>query len=324
MRGFYGVGGGPFTRPYNPGMTPVTCPNCGETLDVPTHLLGGPVRCGNCQTVFASPPPGDGPADVPTAAPVRPARRPARDDDDRPRRRRRAGVPGWVWVMLGLVGLASCGCCGGFVWLIGRMMNPEYQPYTSPDGRWKAQFPGPVTVADRPTGRPGETGKWAEAKRNIFGPVFERFFVVEVELSAADRKRRPSEVADSLCDGLRATVGGREVFRRTRGHHQGHDSAEVGFEHPENGQQPHTLARVIVAGGRGYIVGVSGPGQPGGSPWVDEFLDSFEVLDAPPPKADDDAPPPPVVAPPPARRPKPVRAKPAREAAPPPRAVGED
>src|SRR5687767_403404 len=98
--------------------SPVTCPSCGERLDIPADLRGTPVRCAACANVFVPPPAGGD--DAPEARPARPAARPAEpaaedeyvDDRDRPRRRKRGGS-GWLWVLLGGLGLTTCLCCGG-------------------------------------------------------------------------------------------------------------------------------------------------------------------------------------------------------------------
>lgn len=262
--------------------TPVTCPSCGETLDIPNDLLGGQVRCASCRHVFTAPPPADRlPHDVPTD---RRADRPPADDSYRvddydadPRRRRpkRGGLPAIVWVLLGGFVLGTCACCGGFGYLVARMMNPDLEPYRSPDGRFTTKFPGEAKAGTRPTGRDGESAKSVQASRYIIGPVDETYFVYYVDLTPAERKT-PTKVADELAEGLVRASGGQQVGRQSRRGHHGHDAADVSIRLPDG---KHTIARVVVADGRGYVIGVTGPGNPGGAPWVDEFLDAFEVTE---------------------------------------------
>jgi predicted Zn finger-like uncharacterized protein len=84
----------------------VTCPACARAYTVPEAQTGKRVRCKECaETFVVGPPPaslpGRVPPPIPEVVPVAehdlPSVLPA-DDYRRPRRRRSAGVPLWVWL----------------------------------------------------------------------------------------------------------------------------------------------------------------------------------------------------------------------------------
>ena len=92
----------------------VACPDCSTPVSAPDGAAGSVVRCPKCGAAMELP----GAAEVArhrrTAADRPPPRRPARDEDDydRPRRRRRpapGGFPVWAAVLIGLVLVAGTG-----------------------------------------------------------------------------------------------------------------------------------------------------------------------------------------------------------------------
>lgn len=245
-------------------MAIVTCPHCREPLDVPPELLGGPVRCDVCNRVF-NPPEAGVPPD---------------DEYDRPRRRRRpparSGVPVWLLVILGGGFLAVCGCCGGFtLWIVG-FMNPNYKPFDAPDGSFAAVFPdGPPTASKPATGRANaEVGQGFEHTRWVLGTPIETFFAYTVDLPLLDRLKPPRAVVEDLADGFKTTQGRATQMSRAARMHGGHEGTELSLHHPDG---KFTVARVVVAHGKGFVFGVTGPGQPGQAPWVDEYLDGFQI-----------------------------------------------
>src|SRR5579883_709817 len=164
---------------------PVTCPNCGERLDIPADLRGTPVRCAVCTTVF-TPPPAAADDDAPPARLARPTARPLPpagdeydDDQDRPRRRKRGGLA-WLWVLFAGLGLVSCTCCGGFGVLWWNIENPTFQPYSSDEGRFAVEFPGPAYPKKLPLGD-GEPMKGVECRREF---AQETYFVHYADLPA--------------------------------------------------------------------------------------------------------------------------------------------
>ena len=78
-------------HPPDAAMTElVACPRCGDALDIPVELLGQPVRCAACRTVF-SPTPTDAIPTAPRA--MRPWTPPRTADAGDPA----AKSNGWVW-----------------------------------------------------------------------------------------------------------------------------------------------------------------------------------------------------------------------------------
>jgi hypothetical protein len=257
--------------------SPVTCPSCGERLDIPADLRGTPVRCAACANVFVPPPAGGD--DAPEVRPARPAARPAEpvedeylDDRDRPRRRKKGGS-GWVWVLLAGLGLTTCLCCGGCGALFLWSENPTFEPYADPAGRFAAEFPGQPRPDQLAVG-PGETMAGVECVREM---TKESYFVYAADVPAG--KGRGEKGADELLQAYADKVGrakrGKEESRNLVTH-QGHPAVDVytmvsAFE-------GGTVFRVVVAGKRVYVVGVSGPVHPE-APRVEHFLDSLKVQD---------------------------------------------
>jgi hypothetical protein len=266
----------------------ISCPTCGEQLEVPPEMIGGQVRCGNCLGIFTATAP-TGSAGRPDEIPVaRPNRRPnnvpvSRAGDSGPierdpsKPRAKTGIGCGVWAMLGLFSLLGCGCCGGLVWFVVSMMSPDYQDYASPDGRFKAVFPVPpaeVRKTTRVTGRKdGETAPAVEATRPL---IQEQFYIYHVDLSAMEQLIPPVGLAKLFGDGLLKVTGASELSRSQRTH-QGFEAIEL---HGKLPNRQFLQARVIVTDDRVYVAAVAGPGNPDGSPWVEEFLDRLDIQPA--------------------------------------------
>jgi hypothetical protein len=87
---------------------PITCPGCGEALDLAAEHVGRRVRCPVCGHEFAAPVPDTGV--VPVARPVRKRRRDPDDEDAElvaDARRRVAGPASWLRVVGGLYVIAG-------------------------------------------------------------------------------------------------------------------------------------------------------------------------------------------------------------------------
>jgi len=102
----------------------VNCPHCDQAYTLVDEQAGKKVRCKTCTTVFEVPAPGEGrqeagASDAPRRG--RPDEHDDRDEEDRPRRRgrgRRAGIPVWVWPVIGGVVLFVLTLVGGIVFLV--------------------------------------------------------------------------------------------------------------------------------------------------------------------------------------------------------------
>lgn len=232
--------------------TPIACPRCGTSLDVPDNLMDGPVRCANCGTVF-------NPPTVPGAvATVHPA--------DRPKAKSRSGC---LWTALAAAIFGGFCCCGGCFALINYVDNPTFKPYSAPDQSYTVSFPGDAT----PVKRFGVGGQVVGAECTRLFPQ-ERFFVEYLTLTPAEAREDARKKLGTICDGWLATVpGGREVRRYDR-EVEGHPAIEL-FVQTDGLQQNNLYVRVIRVGDRVYSVGISGQIM-AEHKHGDEFLDSFK------------------------------------------------
>ena len=260
---------------------PVICPSCGERLDIPADLRGTPVRCAACMTVF-TPPPADAAdaADVPPVRPARPAARPRPptedgdeypDDRARPRRRKRGGL-GWVWVLFGGLGLTTCACCGGCGALVWFVENPTVQAYSSDEGRFAVEFPGPAYPKRLPLGD-GEPMKGVESRRDMFQ---ESYFVHYTDLPARRVKDGSEKVLEEAAAEFLKTVRPGQSTKQL-GTHAGYPAMDV-VVHPPGPFETGTVARVVLVGRRLYVVGVTGQVMPE-TARVERFFHSFQVTD---------------------------------------------
>lgn len=245
------------------------CPKCGEVLEVPVEMLGRPVRCGACSTVFT---PGQPPATDDFAAEF---------DRSTPRRRQRpspdepavssGGARRLAFLMLGMFGLISCTCCGGIGYFVFAMFNPKWEQFESPAGEFTAKFPGPTSTASRFTGRGGERADAILARRKF---IQEDYFVYFVPLTKADTRKEPERILDELANGLMSQSPGAEEFRpRVQRSHAGFDALDMCIEHPDD---RFTQARIVLTDTKAYVVGVTGPGEPDHKMWVEDFLNAFQ------------------------------------------------
>lgn len=271
----------------------VTCPHCRERLDIPAEYRGRPVRCGNCQTVFD--PTAD---DVPvvtrsSSRPAIPRGRPLPDDEDdrRPSQRSNVGVVLLLAVTLFAVG----GCCGLFNVLAFVSTNPEFVTHTSPEGKFKVDFPAGDLTSSSTTNPLDEKleGVLVTAGRD-YGQ--ERYMVKSYPLHAEGAKLSPADALKLIADAEVKAIGvGSETKRDTREDltHNGFPLVDVmtGSGNGITGRQ--AMLRVILAGKRVYVVSVQGQqvhpqqGQP--QPWWQrQFFLSFDITDPPPKPAKKD------------------------------------
>ncbi len=242
------------------------CPQCGEVLDVPTALAKEPVRCASCSRVFTPREPVLATEFDAEPPPERRKRRSEFDEMDLPKSSGRRVV----FIVLGVVGLCGLLCCGGISVFVFRMMNPDWQTYDSPDGQFTAIFPkGKITPGVQPTGRGGETASGVVARRPM---IQEEYFVYSVEIPGEFRKSEKvlDEIADGLLSQWPAAV---EVRDRVLLTHAGFDAMDLTIQQDDD---RYTQIRIVLANGKAYIVGITGPGEPDGKAWAMEFLEGFQ------------------------------------------------
>ncbi|HEY2784778.1 MAG TPA: hypothetical protein VGJ05_07355 [Fimbriiglobus sp.] len=237
--------------------TPVVCPSCGSSLDIPAELFGGPVRCANCSTVFTAPAGSTGERTGP----------PADRFPDRPRKRSRSGC---VWGILAVTLLSGFCCCGGCFALVNYIDNPNFQPYTAPDKSYTVSFPGTPTPLNRfgPTGRKVEG---AECRRDF---PKERYFVQYATLTPAEFKEGDQKLLNATCDAWLATVAGGKEDRRQMRDVDGNPAIDLFIDTGVFGMN-NLYVRIMKVGNRIYSIGIDGQIRPENK-HGDAFLDSFQ------------------------------------------------
>lgn len=261
----------------------VTCPHCREHLDIPAEYRGRPVRCANCQNVFT--PPSDAPPVVhplpgrPSGRPV-PRARPLDDESDDRRPPRRANGP--VVLLLLSVLLFVVLPCGGLNLIAYLTYNPEFTPYTSPEGKFKVEFPVPTTAkvtAANPLDDQLQ-GVKVTGNRQLGN---ESYLVKSYPLHAAGAKLPPAEALKLLADAeVQALNVGAEIRPREETTHDGFPAVDVMAGGNGLGGQEQAMMRVIVAGNRVYVLAVTGPQTNPQFWWLRKFFVSFEITDPPP------------------------------------------
>ena len=257
----------------------VACPRCGDALDIPVELLGQPVRCAACRTVF-SPTPTDAIPTAPRA--MRPWTPPRTADAGDPA----AKSNGWVWVVL----LLLVGVFGGLVFLCTGLfrgvLNPEMTVHASDEGRFRVALPATPTNVSRTDDKIKVSGLLATRPEGQ-----ETFQVVSAELPAAEKRLDLSNEAVAVAllaelakRHLPALAAGTEV-QRDGTTHGPYPALDVLFEKGSGFVKQLTVARIVVAEGRVFVLSVQGGGLVQPHMWhVRRFFTSFEPLPPPPAK----------------------------------------
>ena len=271
---------------------PAICPKCGEELNIPEEFFGKNVRCAGCANVFQPTAQTESP---PRVQPTRnefdedlPSRRASQpdDDDDRPQRGirrpvrremrsapRSRGGSLWIWLTLGgLFGICALGCVGVIIFA-QFLENPKMQTYDSPDGAFKAGFPGKPNVATTvdELGRPKTA---VELTRKM---LQDTYFVHVVDLkSKPTNDTETTKLLEDSADALVAKRPGNVEIDRMDTNVQGYPALELQIEHADD---TTTFVRLIVVGKRLYQVGVTGKSLMDDSPRQRLFWDEFRIKD---------------------------------------------
>ena len=260
---------------------PVTCPHCREQLDIPAEYRGRSVRCASCKTVFATPPLPDAPAASPAreergdderpAGPPRPRRY-----DDAADRRPRAGN-GVVWGVLLLTLLTVGGCVGGCLLLFAFMYNPKMHPFTSPEAKFRIEFPGDGVANTTGVGTDTIT---VTAHRN---EGQEKYTVKRFELPA---RLRGLPAEDALTEVAKKELQGEGVSPDARREVTTHDEFPAVDMRGASGKgmlnRRVMIVRCVLAGQTVYVVSAHGQSMEEQSLWwVRRYFTSFELTDPP-------------------------------------------
>jgi hypothetical protein len=149
--------------------------------------------------------------------------------------------------------------------------QPEFKPYASTDGRYKAVFPGPVkTDTVEAKADAGPVKVTVDSVELLAGTSFS---VTYADAPDAVAKQPPGPRFDKVRDANKGPAG--KVLREkdlTLGPEK-HPARDVLIESPAG----CIRNRIVIAGNRLYQVMVRGPMDVVTSPSADRFLDSFEV-----------------------------------------------
>jgi hypothetical protein len=251
----------------------VMCPRCGDALDIPIEMLGKPVRCASCRTVF-TPTPADSIPTAPRAARVRPnldrPRRPAFEEDEPAEPKSNV----WVWlVALGLVGVFGFivfGCTG----LFRNLFNPPMTVHTSEEGRFKVALPG----APSPISRTDDNGRPVVGLESVRPENRETYQVLSVEVPKELKGMKGEALLEELAkQRLPALATGAEVDRHLST--QGNLALlDVKFQRGGGFMKRVTIIRFVATGERVYALILTGANVEPNVWYVRRFFTSFEPL----------------------------------------------
>lgn len=251
------------------------CPRCGDALDIPVELLGKPVRCASCNTVF-----------TPTAADAIPTAPRARRSADRPRpspfddydEPTRPKSNGWVWVVMLLLVLLFGGLvmvCTGWM---GRIVNPKMTVHESAEGKFRVALPGTPT----PVTRNDDQGRPVIGLQAVRTVNQETYLVLSAELPAAAKKvdlsddtARDELLAELARRHLPGLAAGTEARRQTQTVSK-NPTLDVMFHQGGGLMKQVTVVRLVVANGRVYLLSVQGGNLEPHMWYVRRFFNSFE------------------------------------------------
>lgn len=149
--------------------------------------------------------------------------------------------------------------------------GPEFKPYASTDGRYKAVFPGPVKTDTVPVkGAKSEVTVTVDSVELRGGTSF----VVTYFDTPADVAKQPAGPRiDKVRDGNKGDKGKVLTEKDLTVGAEKYPARDVLIEAPAG----HIRNRIVVAGARVYQVMIQGPKDVVTSASADRFLDSFEV-----------------------------------------------
>lgn len=260
----------------------VVCPNCLVELDIPDDLVGQPVRCATCSTVFTPSQATAAPVVVPRRSLDRAESRNTALDEERPRRSRaKSSGAGRMLLIVGLIlgGGAFGLCCLGVVGIrvvTERFDDPAMQAYKSPDGQFEAVFPGPTSPAPL-TLSDGTKLLGVAHSRRAMGKEFDNCSVRYFDLPKAPRTDAARDAV--LASTAKAVVGARAFdfgVDQEKITVDGDPALEITAQDAD--PQVEMYARIVLADKRVYVVTFEGHNLDTDSPRLKKFWAGFRVL----------------------------------------------
>ena len=157
--------------------------------------------------------------------------------------------------------------------------------YTSPEGRYRVQFPGKPKITEQTVPTPvgpiitkvASTKDWSRTERMV---MYADFPGGLIHTGNKDR------MLDGACQGM-ATEANLVILSKTPIAMNGHPGREVSFETQEGHRAGKMTgrARIYLVGDRLYQVFIAGPTGRITPETMESFLDSFELLDQGPDRA---------------------------------------
>ncbi|QDU23288.1 hypothetical protein [Urbifossiella limnaea] len=162
------------------------------------------------------------------------------------------------------------GGCGKFK----DVLNPPMAEFTSPDGKWKALFPGTPSEKTKSAFGVNFTMWVKEPWGNKGGYMVG---TAELPLSAAEPLALSQKRLDDAVAGSVQGVGGKTIDTKRVMLHDRYPGREclASVTDPKAGKY---RCRIFLAGTRMYMVAVMGVDEFVADPKADEFLDSFALL----------------------------------------------
>jgi WD40 repeat protein len=271
---------------------PITCPQCGKSLQLSDSALGKTIRCPGCQKTFKAPP-----AAVVTAPPAPSDRGSPRPDDHRmglPAKK--GGGAGAIVAILGAV-LVACGSIGtlGFFVIKGvhdaknaDIPDSAWQTYQPPRARCTVSMPG-TPRASAITAAPVSAGSGKEYLLSLNRPS-RNFTLTVADISRTGlRGWGPNplmRLAASERDWRTRTTAGSRLVEDTPSTHAGQASRTFRIDTPSNESIAVLVVLKLWADGSGTLatLRVQGVGVRLDSPEVVRYFESlrFEKDTMPP------------------------------------------
>ncbi|MCZ2343312.1 MAG: zinc-ribbon domain-containing protein [Bacteroidales bacterium] len=241
----------------------VTCPYCGDTLDLPEPFSARTIRCRSCQTTFAPHKSGTLPSAESWESHAH--------EEGKPNTHAARHRPnGRIWLLGILSLLVFGGCTSGCVLSILLLIFPRFEPITHAAGQFTAVFPDPPDTLSQVW---NETfpAVGLEAQR---GFTQERYFALYADLPAAEWRADTKGVLPQVAAWVAESFPGCREVQREFTFHDGYEAFDIRYAFANTPDM--LILRVIRRDHRVFVIGVDGSISPS-DPRVQEFFVRFRV-----------------------------------------------